>query len=72
MMHLLPHTLRGRMRTVARYSGNCGCSIFSLCFFTGIAKKGAKVLNYPSMNVHLPKFLYIISDNLQDLKADYF
>lgn len=33
---------------------------------------GAKVLNYSTVNGHLLKFLYIIYDSLQDLKASYF
>lgn len=60
---------------------NC-CKIFrelDVLYFLCVSSQGlprrelgAKVLNYPSINVHLPKFLYIISDNLQDLKPIIF
>jgi len=63
------------MRTIAQYKGNGGSHMCILCMSSqGLPRMGlgAKVLNYPSVNVHLLEFLYTVYANLQDLEVNCF
>lgn len=62
------------MRTIAQYKGNGGSHMCILCMSSqGLPMGlGAKVLNYPSVNVHLLEFLYTVYANLQDLEVNCF